>query len=122
MKYVAPLSEAEQVALTQLYQNGSSHRTRQRAHCVLLSAQGHSRTELAEVFAVHADTISVWLNAWQQHGLDGLADAPKPGRPRKLDSELDAILGDLLQNPTPQLRAVVEEELQKKTSRPRGTP
>ena len=85
MKFVSPLTDDQQVALTHLYQTGNCHRQRQRAHAVLLSAQGYSIVQLAELFVVDRDTVSRWLDAWQQTGLDGLADAPKSGRAFDLD-------------------------------------
>jgi len=121
MKFVSALTEEEQIALTQLYQTGNSHRQRQRAHGVLLSAQGYSITQLAELFTAKRDTVSRWLTTWQQTGILGLADAPKSGRPRKVTQEVEAVLLDLLEHPTPALKTVIEAELQKKTSRSRGT-
>lgn len=121
MKHVFALTDAEHTALTHMYQHGYTHRQRQRAHAILLSAKGYTREHLALMFEVHVDTISRWLDNWNQHKLDGLADAAKSGRPRKITPEIDTVLRELLEQPTPQLRAVVEAELQKKTSRPRGT-
>ena len=71
---------------------------------------------------VHPETVSGWLNQWQERGLEGLADAPKPGRRRKIDAILEAELLGLLQNPTPDLKAVVQAHLKKKTDRSAGTP
>lgn len=121
MKFVSPLTQEEQMALTQVYQTGNGHRLRQRAHAVLLSAQGYSIAQLAELFAVDRDTVSRWLNTWQQTGILGLSDAPKSGRPRKVTPEVEAVLLDLLENPTPALKALVTEELRKKTSPFPGT-
>lgn len=121
MKFVSALTQADQSALRRLYQEGRSHRARQRAHAILLSAEGYTLAQLAEIFAVERDTVSRWLDAWQQQGLNGLADAPKSGRPRKLTKEVEAALVDLLQNPTPALKALVQAELRKKTSRFPGT-
>ena len=56
--------------------------------------------------------ISGWLNLWQAHGLAGSSDAPKWGRCR-MDVSLEAELLDLLQNPTPDLKAVVQAHLRK---------
>lgn len=121
MKHVSALTAAEHTALSQIYQHGHTHRQRQRAQAILLSSKGYTRAHLALLFEVHVDTVSRWLNNWNHYKLDGLRDARKSGRPRKITPELDAVLRSLLEQPTPQLRAVVEAELQKKTLRPRGT-
>ena len=121
MKFVVPLTETEHAQLTRLYQNATSHRVRQRAHAILLSAQGQTLNQLALTFAVDRDTLSEWLDRWQTRRWNGLADAPKSGRPAKIGAEVEATLLDLLEHPTPALRALVEAELQKKTLRRRGT-
>jgi len=120
MKFVASLTAIQQGALTQLYQSAKTHRTRQRAQAILLSSKGHSIAQLAEIFSVDRDTLSRWIDTWNKAGLDGLSDAPKSGRPSKVDAELEAVLRDLLAHPTPALKAAVEDELQKKTLRSLG--
>ncbi len=122
MKFVSALSDAQRASLEHVYQHGSAHRLRQRAQAVLLSAKGFTLEQLALMCEVHPETVSSWLNNWQDHGLDGLADAPKPGRRRKIDAALEADLLDLLQNPTPDLKAVVQAHLKKKTNKSAGTP
>lgn len=114
MKFVSDLSEAQRASLEQVYRHGSVHRLRQRAQAVLLSAKGFTLEQLAAMCEVHPETVSGWLNHWQERGLDGLADAPKSGRRRKIDAALEAELLDLLQNPTPDLKALVQAHLKKR--------
>jgi transposase len=121
-KFVSALSDAQRASLEQLYRQGSAHRLRQRAQAILLSARGSTLEQLAGMYEVHPETVSKWLDQWQERGVEGLADAPKPGRRRKIDAALEAELLDLLQNPTPDLKAVVQAHLKKKTSRSAGTP
>jgi len=121
-KFVSALSDAQRASLQHLYRQGAAHRLRQRAQAVLLSAKGSTLQQLAGMYEVHPETVSHWLDQWQERGLDGLADAPKPGRRRKLDATLEAELLDLLQNPTPDLKAAVQAHLKKKTGKSAGTP
>jgi len=60
--------------LEQIYKQSPSPRTRQRAQCLLLSHDGYSVPELAEIFRVHPVTIYHWLNAWKARQFDGLSD------------------------------------------------
>lgn len=113
MKFVSALSDAQRASLEQVYHHGSVHRLRQRAHAVLLSAKGFTLEQIAQVCEVQTETVSGWFNQWQADGLDGLADAPKSGRRRKIDAALEAELLDLLQNPTPALKTVVQAHLKK---------
>lgn len=123
MKHIPSLSESDQTALEQMHLNGKTARQRQRAHAVLLSASGYKLDQLADILRADRDTISGWLDAWQKQGLDGLADAPKSGRRRKIDGGLEAVLRDILiENPSPNMKAMLQAELKKKTNKSPGTP
>ena len=123
MKHISFLSESDQATLEQMHLNGKNARQRQRAHAVLLSASGYKLDQLADILRADRDTISGWLDAWQEKGLDGLADAPKPGRRRKIDGSLEAVLRDILiENPSPNMKALLQAELKKKTNKSPGTP
>ncbi len=123
MKYVSALTAANQKALEDLHREGKTHRQRQRAHAVLLSSKGFALEQLADIFSADRDTISGWLDAWQDKGLSGLADAPKPGRRRKIDGSLEVLLRDILiDNPSPNMKAMLEAEIKKKQNTFPGTP
>ena len=118
MKFIPALTEADQVALETLHHKAKTHRQRQRAHAVLLSAKGFTLEQLADIFSVDRDTVCGWLNLWQERRLDGLADAPKPGRFRKIDGSLEAVLRDILiENPSPNMKALLQAELKKRQTR-----
>lgn len=120
-KFVSALADTDKDALTHLHSHGPTHRQRQRAQAVLLSAKGYTLEQIADVVGAGRNTVSGWLDAWQERGLSGLADAPKPGRDRKITAALEAELLGLLENPTPDLKAVVQAHLKKKAWRPPGT-
>jgi transposase len=57
----------------------------QRARIVTASWDGASVAELAERLGCHPKTVYKWLHRFSQaDGLDGLADLPRPGLPRRL--------------------------------------
>ena len=115
MKHIPSLSESDRTALEQAHLNGKTARQRQRAHAVLLSASGYKLDQLADILRADRDTISGWLDAWQERGRDGLADAPKPGRRRKIDGSLEAVLRDILiENPSPNMKALLRDEIKKR--------
>ena len=82
MKFVYGLSKEDEKSLTNLVKNADSYRTRVRAHAIILSAKKYSIDDLANIFEVHRDTVSRWIDVWEEKGMKGLYDAPKPGRPR----------------------------------------
>ena len=58
-----------------------------RAHSILLSNKSYTINQLADIFMVQRDAVSMWLNLWDKIGLAGLFDAPRSGRPSKLPSD-----------------------------------
>lgn len=83
-KFVKPLTEAQQERLKEIHKTDPAHRTRMRAHVVLLSARGYSVDQLADIYQQDRDRVSLWLDWWSEFEYDGLADDPKSGRPAKL--------------------------------------
>ncbi|MEI2771007.1 MAG: helix-turn-helix domain-containing protein [Candidatus Competibacter sp.] len=81
MKRIGPLSEAECETLRAAWKDGPNGRVRQRAQAVYLAHRGYRRIALAALFEVDVDTISAWLDGWEDEGLRGLYDEPRSGRP-----------------------------------------
>jgi transposase len=71
MRYVT-LNTEEIKALEELYKNALDSSTRKRSHCLLLSRQKRTITDLSEVFGVSRRTIERWLNDWTESGLASL--------------------------------------------------
>jgi transposase len=57
----------------------------QRARIIALAAQGVSNAEIAALAGCARQTVVSWRQRFDRSGLDGLADRPKPGRPRTID-------------------------------------
>jgi transposase len=57
----------------------------QRARIITASWDGASVPEVAQQLGCHPKTVYKWLHRFNQaHGIDGLADLPRPGLPRRL--------------------------------------
>src|SRR3954470_15099034 len=56
-----------------------------RARIVLLAADGIANTRIAELTDATVTTVLNWRGRYQDRGIAGLRDAPRPGRPRTLD-------------------------------------
>lgn len=52
----------------------------QRARILLLAAEGHSNTAIADRVGVSRPTVLVWRQRYDEVGLDGLVDRARPGR------------------------------------------
>jgi transposase len=54
-----------------------------RAHMVLLSGRGCPVSQIALIHGCGEDVVRTWLHRYQRHGVVGLYDQPKSGRPPK---------------------------------------
>jgi transposase len=63
------------------------HRDRLRAQVVLAAARGRDNARIAADLGITVDTVRKWRGRFAARGLDGLADLPRCGRPRRI-SEL----------------------------------
>ena len=57
----------------------------QRARIVLLAADGEANYVIAERVGVSRPTVNLWRVRYAELGMAGLADGPRPGRPRQVD-------------------------------------
>ena len=79
------MTDEQQAELDKLYRTTKKPRLRTRAQMVLLSAeQGLKVAEIAAIVRESDDTVIRWLKRYLAEGVEGLNDAPQPGRPSKL--------------------------------------
>ncbi len=117
MRYVAPLTAPQQELLEKTRHQSPSPRARARAHSLLLSAQGRSITDIAQIYHVDRDTVATWLTNWEQQGEASLYDRPRSGRPPKLTPDEQALAYEYVKD-TPQSLKQVGDRLAKKTGKP----
>jgi transposase len=70
-----------------------------RARVLLWLAEGLAVRRVAAQTGMSLRRIVYWKKRWQQEGLDGLQDAPRPGRPKKLTAEKEAAIWAATQSP-----------------------
>lgn len=87
MRFIQDLGQETLSLLKRIQRYSEYNRVRQRAHCIILSFQGYSTTQLQTIFQVDRITIYNWFNAWKSHRFCGLYDKKGGGRPPKLNSE-----------------------------------
>jgi transposase len=82
------LTAAERTTLAKRARGAkTAHRDRVRAQIVLAAARGRDNARIAADLRVTVDTVRKWRGRFAGRGLDGLADLPRSGRPRRI-SEL----------------------------------
>lgn len=73
----------ERAALMALTRPTVQARMLLRARIVLAAAEGGSNAGIARDLGICEDTVRKWRCRYALRGLGGLADAPRPGRPRR---------------------------------------
>ena len=97
-KFVSTLDPDQIHALEEWAAHDSARRVRMRAHSILLSFGGASLDEIARIYGVHRDTVSSWLDQFEQRGMDGLRDKPRCGGPPKLNKHEQEVAKALLKS------------------------
>src|SRR5437899_1404386 len=64
-----------------------------RAQIVLAAARGRASARIAADLHVSVDTVRKWRGRFAARGLDGLADLPRSGRPRRISALERAAVG-----------------------------
>src|SRR5712691_10302421 len=83
------LSAGERTTLNKRVRGAkTAHRDRLRAQIVLAAARGRGNARIARDLGISQDTVRKWRRRFAVRGLGGLADLPRPGRPRRI-GELD---------------------------------
>ena len=83
------LSTGERRTLNQRVRGAkTAHRDRLRAQIVLAAARGHPNARIAGGLGISVDTVRKWRGRFAARGLDGLADRPRAGRPRRISAEV----------------------------------
>jgi transposase len=86
-KFVETLSPEEHSSLVENHQTSENFRLRNRSHAILLSFEKYPIAEIARICRVDRDTVSGWIDNWNELGEKGLEDGEKPGRPLILSLE-----------------------------------
>lgn len=99
-KFIAPLSVSQKKELTALFRDSPKPRVRMRAHSLLLSAQGWSIKQICQLYHVHYQSVSSWLDRWAKDGLAALPDRARSGKPPSLsDTERNVAIELLRTHP-----------------------
>ena len=61
------------------------HRVKIRSQIILKAAEGCSGREISKSLSIPEVTVSKWRRRFLRHGLVGLEDAPRSGKPTKYD-------------------------------------
>src|ERR671936_2123788 len=94
------LAEEERQALQEWARRPkSSQRLALRARIVLGCADGLENRQVARQLRITDQTVCKWRERFRRARLEGLADEPRPGTPRKIsDAEIEALITRTLES------------------------
>jgi transposase len=75
------------LGLQEEIQRSEESRYDHRLHGVLLVAQGMTCPEVARLLGDAPRSVEYWVHRFDQHGLAGLTEGERPGRPSRLDDK-----------------------------------
>lgn len=85
-RFVRPLTPKEKQEIDRLCRKRANGVTL-RARIIQLSSQGVPIPEIIRRLGTTRQTVYFWLNRFEEHGLEGLEDQPRSGRPSVLTEE-----------------------------------
>ena len=97
-KFVTPLNNIQIQSLKNLHKNHPSARVRMRAHSILLNSKSFNINEISVIYNVNRDSVSSWINSWEESGVEGLFEKPRSGAPPKLTESEIEIVKDIIRN------------------------
>jgi transposase len=77
----------------------------QRAQIILACLEGEPQAQIATRLGIRPNTVSKWRLRFAEQGMEGLADAPRSGKPKTYGPDLRARLLALLETPPPRGQA-----------------
>jgi transposase len=99
-----------------------AYRVARRLHAVVLNSEGHTSGEVARLLRSARSKVSLWLANFQTHGVDGLLEGHRCGRPAHLTQVQCQPLADIVESgpvaygfdcgvwTSPRIARVMEEE------------
>lgn len=113
---------AELTRLRKAAEREGAYRVAKRLHAVVLNAQGRTSGEVSRILAAPRSAVSDWLRNFEEHGLEGVLEGYRSGRPPRLTQEQRVALQDIVESgpvaygfdrgvwTSPMIARVIEEE------------
>src|SRR5216684_4848083 len=120
--HLHPKTYGRLVRLSKEAERDGAYRVAKRLQAVVLNSEGRTSGELAGILKAPRSKVSEWLSLYQRHGVDGLLEGYRSGRPSSLTAAQRAQLGDILDSgpvaygldtgiwTSPMIAWVIEEE------------
>ena len=84
------------IRLSKEAERDGAYRVSKRLQAVVLNSQGRSSGDLAAILQASRSKVSEWLARYQTHGVEGLLEGQRCGRPPQLGTSQRQSLQDIL--------------------------
>ena len=84
------------IRLTKEAERDGAYRVAKRLQAVVLNAEGRTSGDIAAILKAPRSKVSEWLAHYEQHGVEGLLEGQRSGRPPELSILQRQQLGDIL--------------------------
>lgn len=74
------------------------YRVAKRIHAVVLNMEGRTSPEIAQLLKSPRSAVSLWLSNYEGHGIEGILEGQRSGRPRALTSPQLTLLADIVES------------------------
>jgi transposase len=99
---VIRLTDEEAIQLRDWARRGKTERRLvERARIILLANDGQTNEQIAVELKTRTARVSKWRQRFGKDRLEGLGDAPRPGKPARYDADTEKRVLDLLDQPPP---------------------
>jgi transposase len=84
--------------LRQEAQTDKAPRVALRLQAILLSLERRTAPDIARLLHVHRTRVHAWVSNWNEHGMEGLKEGHRSGRPQELTEAQRQKLHDLIES------------------------
>lgn len=89
---------AELARIREAAERDGAYRVAKRLHAILLNAQGRTSGEVCRILGAPRSAVSDWLRNFDEHGVDGVLEGYRSGRPPRLTQEQRVALQDIVES------------------------
>ena len=94
--HLHPSTYQRLLRLTKQAERDGAYRVAKRLQAVVLNAEGRTSGDIAAILKAPRSKVSQWLAYYEQHGVEGLLEGQRSGRPPELSTAQRQQLGDIL--------------------------
>lgn len=93
-----PKTEVKLKRLKKESEESGAYRVATRINAILLNGKGKTSGEIAELLDTPRSCAAAWLRHYEEHGVDGLLEGHRSGRPSRITEAQKDALSDIIES------------------------